>query len=189
MNALMAREVSRATRGKLDPTELGFENAKAMKEFFDSAKTKEDEAKDESTKALEQAKTEAREQAKNEILAVANERLVAAEFKVFAAQHKVVSPNDALVIAKTLDLWKDITVEDDGAEVKITGFDDKFFEDLKSAKPFLFAAEAANGAAGSDGDAHAGSGTGGAGGGSNKDDALSPEALKKLYPHLPAAAG
>lgn len=135
VNEIVAREVAKAQRGKLDPKELGFESAKDMKDFLDAAKKKAEDDKDENQKALETAVREAQEAAKKEVLSVANERLVKAEFIIEASKNEVQFAEDAYALAKTLDLWEDVAIDDDG---KVSGFDKKFFEDLKKAKPFLF---------------------------------------------------
>lgn len=136
VNEIVAREVAKAQRGKLDPKELGFESAKDMKDFLDAARKKAEDDKDESQKALEAAIKEAEESARKEVLSVANERLVKAEFIIEASKHNVQFAEDAYALARTLDLWEDVAIDDGG---NVSGFDKKFFEDLKKSKPFLFA--------------------------------------------------
>lgn len=138
VNAIAAREAAKAARGKIDPKELGFQSAKEAKDAIEAARKAADDAKDESTKALEQAKEEAAKQAREEVLSKANQRLLKASFMVQAAG-KVVDAEDAFVIAQTTELWKDVELNEETGDV--SGLDDKFFEDLKKAKPHLFATQ------------------------------------------------
>ena len=137
VNAIAAREAAKAARGKLDPKELGFDSAKEMKEFFESAKQKAEADKDEDEKALEQAVREAREEVTTAVLATANERVMKSEFTLAAMQHEVEpgAMGDAFTLAKTMDIWKDVDLDDEGV---VSGLDDNFFAELKKAKPFLF---------------------------------------------------
>ena len=135
VNAIVAREVAKAQRGKLDPKELGFESAKELKDFMDQAKQSMEAAKDESTKEFEAAVKEAREQARTEILAVANDRLIRAEFMLAAVNKGVRFGDDAYALAKTMEGWSSVEVSDEG---KVSGLDDAFFEELKTQKPYLF---------------------------------------------------
>lgn len=138
LNAIVSREAAKAARGKLDPKEMGFESAKEMKAALEAAKALTDAQKTEAEKALEEAKKEAATAARSEVLDVANKRLLRAEFIVAATQAKVAFTDDAFALAPTLDIWEGVEIKDDGS---ITGLDDAFFEALKEAKPFLWAAD------------------------------------------------
>ena len=175
VNDLIAREVAKAQRGKLDPSELGFQSGKELKDFLDSAKKQADEAKTEAERQLEEAKTNAAKAAEEGVLARANTRLVAAEFKVAAKDAGVVAVDDALTLARTMEIWKQVELENDGDDVKVKGFDQVFFDELKKAKPFLFAP---------DGGTTTDIGTR-TGGGDTKSDKNSPEELRKRYSALP----
>lgn len=135
VNAIVAREVAKAQRGKLDPTELGFESGKELREFLDAAKQQQEAQKDQSQKDFEAAVEEAKTQARQEILSTANQRLVKAEFILAAANRGVKFGEDAFALAQTTDLWKGVEVSDEG---EVSGFDDTFFEELKKLKPYLF---------------------------------------------------
>jgi F0F1-type ATP synthase membrane subunit b/b' len=174
VNALIARETAKAQRGKLDPSELGFQSGKELKDFLDAAKKSADEAKTDAERQLEEAKTNAAREAEQKVLSKANSRLVAAEFKVAAKDAGVVALDDALVLAQKMDIWQQVELEGDD-DVTVKGFDASFFEELKKAKPYLFAPD---GGRGSDIGA-------GAGGGNAKVDKNSPEELRKRYSALP----
>lgn len=173
LNAIAAREAEKAKRGKVDPKELGFDNAKEMKEYLDKAKEQADSQKSESEKALEEAVTKAKADAEAGVLSKANERVLRAEFLIAAVKAEVKLPNDAFVLAQTLEDWKSVEVSDDG---NVTGLDEAFFETLKEAKPFLW---------GEDDD---GSGTdigaGATGAGKKGSVAAREEELKTKYPSL-----
>lgn len=176
VNAIVAREVAKAQRGKLDPRELGFESGKELKEFLDKQKEAADQAKSESEKALEEAKQRATKDAEATILSKANERITKSEFVVKASAAGVTSPADAYVIAKTMPIWTQVELVENGDDVEVKGFDDNFFEELKKEKPFLFAT--AGGQQGQD-----------LGGGAPNNDRsgqgrLSEDKLLKDYPAL-----
>lgn len=173
LNDHIAREVSKAQRGKLDPKELGFESAKELKEFLDKQKEAMEEAKTQAEKDLEEAKTKAADEAKSTVLAQATERLILAEFKIAANAAGVVAPDDAYVLAKTMDIWTQVEVDEDKNEV--SGFDNHFFDSLKEKKPYLFGDAKQNGS----GDIGAGAGGGGGGGGDRTAE------LKEKYKALP----
>lgn len=135
VNAIVAREVAKAQRGKLDPKELGFESGKELKDFLDQAKQKFEADKDEGQKQLEAAIEEARTTARQEVLSQANQRLVKAEFMLAAANAGIKFGEDAFALAQTTDLWTSVEVDDEG---QVSGFDDAFFAELKTQKPYLF---------------------------------------------------
>jgi hypothetical protein len=176
VNRIVAREVAKAQRGKLDPTELGFESGKELREFLDKQKEAAEAAKDEATKELEAAKKQATKDAEATILTKANERITKSEFVVKAAAAGVTSPADAYVIAKTMPIWTQVELVEENNDVTVNGFDDAFFEEMKKEKPFLFAT--AGGQQGGD-----------LGGGAPNNDRggqgrLSEDKLLKDYPAL-----
>lgn len=174
VNRIVAREVAKAQRGKLDPSELGFESGKALKEFLDKQKEAVDQAKTDSEKAIEEAKTTAAKAAEEGVLSKANERFIKAEFVVAANKAGVSAPADAYVLAKTMDIWTQVELAESGDDVEVKGFDDDFFKTLKEQKPFLFAT-----AGGQGGDQGAGA--------ANNDrskDRFSEDNLLKEYPAL-----
>jgi hypothetical protein len=177
VNAIVAREVAKAQRGKLDPKELGFESGKELKDFLDKQKEAADAAKDQATKDLEAAKEQAMKNAEATVLTKANERITKSEFVVKAATAGVTSPADAYVIAKTMPIWTQVELVEDGDDVKVNGFDDAFFEEMKKEKPFLFA---------SAGGQPGGKDLGGGAGNSDKGgkDRLGEDSLLKNYPAL-----
>lgn len=175
VNRIVAREIAKAQRGKLDPKELGFESGKELKDFLDQQKQAADEAKTQAEKDLEEAKNTAREEAEKGVLAKANERLVRAEFVAEAAKAGVSAPADAYVLAKTMEIWTQVELVEENDDVTVKGFDEDFFKELKQAKPYLFAEEQ-GGAGGRD--------LGGGAGGGNRDDAKSKD--DKLLTDYPA---
>lgn len=140
VNAIVAREVAKAQRGKLDPKELGFESGKELKEFLDKQKELADQTRSEAEKALDDAKKQATKDAEATVLTKANERITKSEFVVKASAAGVTSPADAYVIAKTMPIWTQVELVENGDDVEVKGFDDEFFKELKEQKSFLFAA-------------------------------------------------
>jgi ElaB/YqjD/DUF883 family membrane-anchored ribosome-binding protein len=177
VNAIVAREVAKAQRGKLDPKELGFESGKELKDFLDKQKELADAAKDQATKDLEAAKEQATKNAEATVLSKANERITKSEFVVKASTAGITSPADAYVIAKTMPIWTQVELVENGDDVEVKGFDDAFFDEMKKEKPFLFAT-----AGGQSGGQDLGGGAGNSDRG-NKDR-LSEEELAKNYPAL-----
>jgi ElaB/YqjD/DUF883 family membrane-anchored ribosome-binding protein len=176
VNAIVAREVAKAQRGRLDPHELGFESGKELKEFLDKQKEAVNQAKSESEKALEEARTQATKDAEATVLSKANERITKSEFVVKASTAGITSPADAYVIAKTMPIWTQVELVENGDDVEVKGFDDDFFKEMKEQKPFLFTA--AGGQQGGD-----------LGGGAPNSDRggntrLSEDSLLKEYPAL-----
>lgn len=137
LNAIVTRETQKATRGKLDPKELGFENAKEMKTWVDSMKKKTDEDKSEEDKAREEAIEAAKREATDSVLSKANQRILKAEFLTAAVDHNIrkEARTDAYLLAPTLEAYEGVEVSDEGV---VAGFDDAFFEELKEKKPYLF---------------------------------------------------
>lgn len=175
VNKLIAKAVSKKTRGKLDPKELGFETAKELNEFLAAARAKQTDDQSEAERALEAAKKEAADTARKEVLSKADERLIYAEFKLQAADAGIRKDAvaDAFLIAQRLgDDWA-VEVNDDDGEV--TGIDEDLFVALKERKPYLFSSEEED---------EEGAGDIGAGAGKNKGKKNSADALKAKYPAL-----
>lgn len=191
MNAVVAKEVAKAnrkaTRGKLDAKELGFDSAKELKEFIDTMKQKADKEKTDEEKAKEKAIEDAKTSTKTEIMADANARLLKAEFKLKAAELGIKETNDAFVLAASMkDLWDDVEIDDDG---EVQGLDDDFFDELKKRKGYLFTSKKddddEDDDEGKGRDAGAGAGAGGPTGGKRKKPKEgSAEQLKSDYPAL-----
>lgn len=137
VTAIAAREKAKALRGKVDPKELGFGSAKEMQTFIDEQKAKSESDKTEDEKAREEAIAAAKQEATDSVLTKANERVLKAEFLIAAADAGVPKEarGDALLLAKNLEIWEGVEIDDDG---NVTGFDEAFFEELKEKKPFLF---------------------------------------------------
>lgn len=176
VNAIAAKEASKAARGKIDPKELGFDSAKSMQEFVEQMKAKADGEKGEAEKALEQAVKDATEKATSEVLATANTRVVKSEFLLAAKDHDIESDaaTDAYTLAQTMTIWEEVDIDESGV---VTGFDDAFFTALKEAKPFLFKQAGGTGGSGDIG--------GGARGGDGKIKPGSEEDLRSKYSGLP----
>lgn len=174
IDRIAARAADKAKRGKLDPKEFGFESAKDLKTFLDNAKVETDKAKTDAEKAVEQAKTEAADNARKEVLSTANERVMRAEFMLAAQEHDVAHAKDAYVIAQTLELWQDVTIDESGV---VSGLDKEFFEEFKKQKPMFMPEEGGEG----------GSGDIGAGAGADKSRKVgqyTEDELKKKFPAL-----
>lgn len=151
VNSLLARETSKAKRGKLDPSEFGFKNKAELDEYLKSAREKVDADKSDQEKALDEARKKAEDEARSSVLSTANERLLRAEFLMQAVKNNVEYAEDAFDLAKKLDEWKEVAISDDGS---VSGLDDALFEALKESKPFLFKADEED-----DGTGDAGAGT------------------------------
>lgn len=176
VNKLLAKEVDKAKRGKLDPKELGFDSRKDLETFVNSMKEKSEEEKTEAERKQEEAINAAKEEATKGVLDQSKRLVLKAEFKLMAQEAGIGSEarEDAFVLAQTLDEWKDVEVSDEG---EVSGLDKDFFEELKKAKPFLFAAPT------DDDQDDAGPGNIGqrSSGGKKKAD---DESLKQKYPAL-----
>jgi F0F1-type ATP synthase membrane subunit b/b' len=177
VNDLIAREVSKKTRGKFDPSELGYKSKKELEDAIAQAKTVTDEAKSEQEQALEKAKQDAAKEATDTVLSEANSRLIRAEFKLGAVEHKIAYPDDALAIARTMELWKEVSVDDEGT---VQGLDDTFWDEFKKLKPHLVAAPGA-GAASAD--------VGAGAGGGKKAEGEADSELREKYPYLKRLTG
>lgn len=175
LNKVVAKELSKAGRGKLDPKELGFDTRKDLETFVTSMKEKSDEEKTEAERKQEEAINAAKEEATKGVLNKSKQLVLKAEFKLMAQEAGIGSEarEDAFILAQTLDEWKAVEVSDEG---EVTGLDKDFFEELKKAKPFLYAAPA-------DDDEDQGPGNIGqrSSGGKKKND---DEVLKQKYPAL-----
>lgn len=176
LNAIVTRETQKATRGKLDPKELGFESAKDMKEWIEGQKAKADADKTEAEKEREAAIEQAKRDAEANVLSTANERIMKAEFMLAAMEHELdrTAREDAFLLAKTLEAWQGVEVDDKGV---VTGFDDAFFDELKEKKPYLFK---------STGDDDSQSGTGDLAGGrrGGGSDQNKETKIRSLFPAL-----
>jgi hypothetical protein len=135
VNALIARETSKAQRGKLDPKELGFTSSKELQTFLETARTQAEANKSESEKAVEEAVKAATDQARAEVLDVAGELVLKAEFLIAAKDHNVKYPHDAYALVQDLKEWETVDIGEDGV---VEGIDDTLFDVLKTSKPFLF---------------------------------------------------
>lgn len=138
VNKLLAKEVDKAKRGKLDPKELGFDSRKDLETFVKQMKEKSEEEKSEAERQMETAINEAKESATKDVLAKSKQLVLKAEFKLQAQANGVSAEarDDAFVIAQTLEDWQNVEVSDDG---DVSGLDEDFFETLKKDKPYLFA--------------------------------------------------
>jgi hypothetical protein len=165
VNAIVAREVAKASRGKLDLKELGFDSKKDLQSFLEGAKEKAEADKTEADKQLEEAVAKATEAARSEVLNTAGELVLKAEFLIAAKDADVKYPHDAYELVQTLKEWDEVDIDEDGS---VVGIDETLFASLKKAKPFLFEQPS-----GSD------IGAGSRGGGSNNGDDL-----RAKYPAL-----
>ena len=156
VNAIVAREANKAQRGKLDPSELGFQSGKELKEFLEKAKATEEQNKTDAEKALEEATEKAKKDAEAGVLTKAQNISRRAEFKLQAIQNQVDPKytDQAFTLAHQLDEWANVEVDDDGV---VTGLDEAFFVALKEHSPFLFTEASGDGS----GDIGARSGSGG----------------------------
>jgi hypothetical protein len=136
VNALIAKETSKAQRGKIDPKELGFESAKEMQAFLDEQKEKAEAQKTEAEKQLEEAIATAKQEATDSVLSQAHGVMLKAEFRVLARDAGIPTErlDDAFALAQIHEDWAEVKVEDD----KVIGLNTDFFESLKEAKPYLF---------------------------------------------------
>jgi hypothetical protein len=174
VNAIVAREVSQKTRGRLDPKEAGFKSAAELKDFLTQMKSKAEADKTDAEKEKELAIKDAQDTARKEVLDKANSRLLRAEFTIAASKNGVAYIEDALEIAKSLDIW-DPQIDDE--KETVSGFDEDFFKELKERKPYLFSDAKPKGA----GDIGAGAnGDGGAGTKAQQKEAK----LRQDYPAL-----
>lgn len=176
VNKIVAKELSKAQRGKIDPKEVGFDSRKDLETFVKSMKEKTEEEKTEAEKEREAAIATAKEEATKGVLDKSKQLVLKAEFKLMAQEAGIASEarEDAFVLAQTLDEWKDVEVSDDG---DVSGLNEDFFEDLKKAKPFLFAKPA-------DEEGDEGPGNIGQRSGGRRKETEDEEALKKTYPAL-----
>lgn len=169
VNALVTRETQKATRGMLNPKDLGFSSKQDLADFLKKMKDKEEADKTESEKEVEARIKAAEDEARNSVLSKANQRLVKSEFVIAASKAGVAIPmDDAFQVAQTLEGYAPEVDEDTGS---VSGFDDDFFKAFKAAKPYVFAK------AGSSSDIGAGASGGGAK--PSKEDEL-----RQNYPSL-----
>lgn len=175
IDRILAKEKSKALRGKIDAKELGFDSAKDLKAFIDSMKEKAESDKSEAEKAQEAAVAKARDEARTEAVGKAKSMTLKAEFKVAAQDAGIPRDrlDDAYALAQNLEGWDDdVTIDDDGV---VTGLDEEFFTTLQESKPWLFPSDDA-GSSGGSGDIGAGAG--------GKGKVTSEEKLRGEYPAL-----
>jgi hypothetical protein len=157
VNDLLAREIGKKTRGKLDPSELGFASRKELEEFLSKAKEKTEAEKTDAEKAIEVASKAAADEATKTVLGEANSRLLLAEFKLGCAEFGI--PKDRAIDAFNVvkndpELWEGVAVSDKGV---VEGLDEDFFESLEKSKPWFFQKDETTDGGGS-GDIGAGAG-------------------------------
>lgn len=140
VNDLISKSKDKATRGLLNPKELGFNSRKEMEAFIEAKKAEEKTKQTDDEKALEKAKEDAANAAKAEVLSKAQVIARKAEFKVQARDAGIPADriNDAYLLAQSLEEFEAVEVDDDG---NVTGFDEDFFKSLKESKSFLFVEE------------------------------------------------
>lgn len=180
LDRIVQERLSRATRGKLEPTDFGFQTKAELEAALKVAKDADDAKKTEQDKAVEAARSEGRKEAETELMGRASARLVRSEFILQAKDRNVVDPNAAYLLAKAEERFQGVAVKDDDS---VEGMDDTFWEDLLKDRSYLIKVVAAEGG-GDDkkppGNANAGTGTGGRK--TPPDDRQ--EELKKRYPSL-----
>jgi hypothetical protein len=170
VNALVTRETQKASRGKLDPKELGFASKDELKTFLQQQKDKAEADKTQEEKDREKALKEAVDEAERNVLSKANARLIKSEFVIAASKAGVAIPmEDAFQVAQTLESYNPEVDDDKGT---VSGFDDDFFKGFKEAKPYVFAKAATPDI-----------GAGASGGGANKDQTREQD-LREKYPSL-----
>lgn len=175
LDRILAKEKSKALRGKVDAKDLGFESAKDMKAFVDSMKEKAEADKSDAEKALEDAVNKARDEATVAAMVRAKSITLKAEFRVAAQEAGIPKDrlDDAYALAQNLEGWDDdVSIDDEGV---VTGLDEDFFKNLEESKPWLFPSES-EGSSGGSGDIGAGAG--------GKGKLTSDEKLKAEYPAL-----
>lgn len=126
--ALMAR-INQGSESKLRKLaeELGFDSVEVMKEAAKKAKELEEQSKTELEK--EKSRAERLEQENSEIKEKANQKLINAELKVFAAQFGFVDPQDAVALVDRAE----IQVSEEGV---VSGAKEAI-EALAKSKPHL----------------------------------------------------
>lgn len=173
LNAILAKEKSKATRGKIDPKSLGFDSQKDLEAFVKAQKDKAEKDQSEEEKKLAQAIKDAEDKARTEVMSVANTRLIKSEFRVAAIEAGIPRKalDDAFLLAQNLEDWE-VEVDDDG---EVNGLTPEFFKTLKKEKPFLF-----NGQSKDPAENDAGGGAGAGGRGKGADEAQ----LRERFPGL-----
>ena len=174
VDKLIGREKSIATRGKVDPSELGFQSKKELEEFLEAKRKEDEDKKTEDQKALEDAKKAAKEEAEKSVLLPAQRMLMKADFKLGAVEAGIPKSmvEDAFLIAQSLESWKGVEIKD-GA---VTGLDEDFFAKFKEEKPHFFPEGSSDQGAGDIG--------AGAGGGKGKKPDLEESKLRSRYSGL-----
>lgn len=179
LDRIVQERLGRATRGKLEPADFGFQTKAELEAALKVAKDAGEAAKSEQDKALEAARKEGRKDAETELMGKASARLVRSEFILQAKDRNIVDPNAAYLLAKAEERFAGVAVKDDDT---VEGMDDTFWEDLLKGRDYLIkvAAEEGAGEKKPPGNANAGTGTGGRK--APPDDRQ--EELKKRYPSL-----
>lgn len=181
LDRIVQERLGRATRGKLEPSDFGFQTKAELEAALKVAKDADEAAKSEADKAIEAARKEGRKAAEDELMGKASARLVRSEFILQAKDRNIVDPNSAYLLAKAEDRFTGVAVKDDDS---VEGMDDTFWEDLLKGRDYLIKVEG-SGEGGADekkppGNANAGTGTGGRK--TPPDDRQ--EELRKRYPSL-----
>lgn len=179
LDKIVQERLGRATRGKMEPKDFGFETKAELEAALKVAKDAGEAAKSEADKAIEAARKEGRKEAETELMGKASARLVRSEFILQAKDRNIVDPNSAYLLAKAEERFSGVQVKDDDT---VEGMDDTFWGDLLKGRDYLILA--GSGDAGEKkpppGNANAGTGTGGR----KAPPADRQEELKKAYPSL-----
>ena len=178
LDKIVQERLGRATRGKLEPKDFGFETKAELEAALKKAKDADEAAKSETDKAIEAAKKEGRKEAEAELLGRASARLVRSEFILQAKDRNVVDPSSAYLLAKAEERFTGVTVKDDDT---VEGLDDTFWADLLKGRDYLVkVGEDAGEKKPPPSNANAGTGTGGR----KSPPQDRQEELKKRYPSL-----
>lgn len=180
LDRIVQERLSRATRGKMEPADFGFQTKAELEAALKVAKDADEAKKSEQDKAIEAARKEGRQEAETELIGRASARLVRSEFILQAKDRNIIDPNSAYLLAKAEERFKGVAVKDDDS---VEGMDDTFWEDLLKGRDYLIKPVAGEGETGEKkppGNANAGTGTGGRK--APPDDRQ--EELKKRYPSL-----
>lgn len=124
-NARLEREAKSKLKEQAEA--MGFESIEAMQEAAKKAKEAEEQSKSDLDKEKDRANRLEAEKAS--IVEAANNRLISAELKVYAAQAGIVDPDAAVTLADR----NGVSVEDDGS---IKGAKEAI-DDLAKNKPYL----------------------------------------------------
>lgn len=182
LDRIVQERLGRATRGKLEPKDFGFETKAELEAALKKAKDADEATKSEQDKAIEAARQEGRKTAETELMGKASARLVRSEFILQAKDRNIVDPNAAYLLAKAEDRFSGVEVKDNDS---VEGMDDTFWSDLLKDRDYLIKVEGGGEGGKAEekkppGNANAGTGTGG-----RKPPAEDrQEELKKRYSSL-----